>query len=221
MCICGKSCVLSVALLAAVTGSAVMTARGDDTPKTDAPKQATPPASKAGGAVVKRFEIKKEWTYAEDDSSFATLRKTWGRQAPALKIGKWEGEAQSLDKLKGKIVVIDFWATWCGPCKAAIPHTNEIAKKYADKGVKVFGVCNTRGSETMSAVAKQKSMEYPTGADNADASAKAYGVSWWPFYCVIDRDGVLRATGIDPKSLETVLDGLLAEQAAADANAKH
>ncbi len=62
-----------------------------------------------------------------------------GAPAPALKTGKWlQGEAiQSFEK--GKIYIVEFWATWCGPCRVTIPHLNELHKKFADKGVIVIG----------------------------------------------------------------------------------
>ena len=59
---------------------------------------------------------------------------------PALQVTNWiNGETATLASLKGKIVVLDFWATWCGPCLASIPHTNELAEKYKDKVVSVRG----------------------------------------------------------------------------------
>ena len=60
---------------------------------------------------------------------------------PELELSDWVDEKKKLtaDDMKGKIVVVDYWATWCGPCIASIPHNNEVAKEYADKGVVVVG----------------------------------------------------------------------------------
>lgn len=160
-----------------------------------------------------RAEMKREWFYqSNDDATWAKLQKMQGRSAGAIKAANWVGQKQELSKLKGQVVLIDFWATWCGPCKAAVPHTNEVMDKYRSKGVTVFGVCCSKGAGTMGAVAKATGMKYPTAADSGDQTAKAYGVGWWPWYVLVDRDGVVRAAGLMPTKLEDAIDALLREQ---------
>jgi thiol-disulfide isomerase/thioredoxin len=129
------------------------------------------------------------------------------KPAPALSLHDWTGQAVTPEKAKGKIVLIDFWATWCGPCIAQIPHANEIAKMYADKGVIVYGACCVQGSETMAASAKKNNMEYPTGK-LTEKDTSNWQISFWPTYAVVDRDGKLRALGLRPD----YVDALLVEQ---------
>ncbi len=135
-----------------------------------------------------------------------------GQMAPRLELFGWiNGEVQP-QAMKGQIVVVDFWATWCGPCKRAIPHNNEILKKYAGKGVLVIGACGSgRGEEKMAETARQLKAEYPN-ARASKACTEAWKVQWWPTYAVIDRAGKLRALGIQPEYVEKVLDALLEEQ---------
>src|SRR5207245_10648264 len=78
-----------------------------------------------------------------------------GKPMPSLDVTNWiNGEVKPAD-LKGKVVVVDFYATWCGPCMAAIPHNNEMLKKYQSKGLVIIGVCtNKRGQETFAANAR-------------------------------------------------------------------
>src|SRR5215204_1118499 len=96
------------------------------------------------------------------------LDEMQGKPAPALQLDNWmNSKPVQLSDLKGKIVVLDFWATWCGPCISAIPHANEISKKYADKGVVFIGVCAQRGAEKMSETASKHKIEYPIAADSA------------------------------------------------------
>ena len=64
---------------------------------------------------------------------------------PAMKLQDFEGKSISSDQFKGKIIVLDFWATWCGPCIAEIPSLNRLQEKYASKGVKVVGVALASG----------------------------------------------------------------------------
>jgi thiol-disulfide isomerase/thioredoxin len=171
-------------------------------------ESSTPPASPK--AVFKR-----EWTWARGESQHAALERIIGKPAPAITVGPWHGAAPpAMSELKGKIVLIDFWATWCGPCIKAIPHTNEIAAKFKDRGVVVFGVCNTRGGEAMRKAATKHGMKYPTAQDQSNASAKSWGVQWWPFYVIVDREGIVRAAGLRPNKVDAALDELLKEQPA-------
>ena len=130
---------------------------------------------------------------------------------PELPLGEWHGKAVTAAQVKGKIVLVDFWATWCGPCIAQIPHANEIAEKYASKGVVVMGACCPQGAESMDSTATEKGMKYPTGK-LAEPTVKSWHIGFWPTYAVIDRHGELRAIGLRPDYVEKVLDELLSEQ---------
>jgi len=92
----------------------------------------------------------------------------------------------TLASLRGRVVVLDFWATWCGPCVVSIPHLIELHQKYAEQGLVIVG--HTDGSSTgLEAFIKAKNIPYliSVGADIGDA----YGVSGIPYVFVIDPDG--------------------------------
>ena len=122
-----------------------------------------------------------------------------------------DGEEISLSDFKGKVVILDFWATWCPPCVKEIPHFNELAKEYADKGLVVFGVSVDRdGASAVNKFIKNKiPINYPLVLYNK-ATYETYqrylpvdrrgGI---PFTFVIDREGNIRNhyVGYRPKEL--------------------
>ena len=136
-----------------------------------------------------------------------------GKPAPALQVVNWVNSTPlSLAELKGKIVVLDFWGVWCGPCIASIPHNNELAAKYRDAGVIFVGVCHPRDVEKMEATVKEKGLKYATAQDPASATIKAYKVDSYPDYYLIDRQGILRVADCANNKVEAAIKQLLAEK---------
>jgi thiol-disulfide isomerase/thioredoxin len=125
----------------------------------------------------------------------------------------WINGSLDNQKAEGKILVIDFWATWCGPCLNAIPHNNEVAKKYADKGVVVVGVCTGSGQDKFLSVAKERGIKYPAARDPGSLSARAWGVRFYPTYAIVDRTVKVRAIGLTPADIGKVLDHMIEGQA--------
>jgi cytochrome c biogenesis protein CcmG/thiol:disulfide interchange protein DsbE len=115
-----------------------------------------------------------------------------GKPAPALALKDWvNSKALTPADLKGKIVVLDFWATWCGPCLASIPHNNELARKYSPQGVIFIGVCSPNGVHQMKETVQKFKIEYPVAADNGGATFEAFMADGYPDYYVINRQGKL------------------------------
>ena len=160
------------------------------------------------GESVDELARKAYWGNAEDREQ---LFKMLGKPAPALLMTQWRGKEVKPEDMKGKIVLVDFWATWCPPCKRAVPHHNEIARKYADRGVLVVGACGGGQEDRMEAFADETKMAYPTGKVSAE-TATAWGMQSPPHYVIVDRKGNVRAVSIRPEAIEPILDALLAEQ---------
>ena len=139
---------------------------------------------------------------------------------PAINVTGWVNGEVKPEEMKGKVVIVDFYATWCGPCMAAIPHNNELLKKYKDKGLVIVGVCtSSRGQDKMEQNAKDKGIEYPVARDPGQKSEKAWAVRYYPTYAIIDRKGVVRVVGLQPDHVEEVVKKLLDESVASTGTA--
>jgi thiol-disulfide isomerase/thioredoxin len=133
------------------------------------------------------------------------------RLAPPFAVTTMDGQHISLDDLTGKVVLIDFWATWCGPCRAALPHMREIAKKFAGQPLIVLSVSvDTDEGRWKEFVAKNE-MTWPQYLDRGFTGpvAKLFGVQAIPHTFTIDSDGVLQDEHIGDASIEGKLKKLI------------
>ena len=142
-----------------------------------------------------------------------------GAVAPDFTTTDLAGKPVKLSDYRGKVVVLDFWATWCGPCINSMPHTQEVAAKYKDQGVVVLGSCTSDTRDKFESWVKANQAKYPDfifshdpaerGADRA--SAKLYGVGGIPQQFIIGRDGKIAATVTGYLAGEVLLDAALAK----------
>jgi thiol-disulfide isomerase/thioredoxin len=159
-------------------------------------------------------EFPDDWTWDNKPEVRAAHAALEGKPMPALHVTDWINGGITAQGIKGKVVVVDFYATWCGPCMRAIPHNNELLKKYAGKGLVIIGVCtSSEGQDSFVVNAKQHGLTYPAARDPELKSEKAYAVRYYPTYVVIDRKGIVRAIGLQPDHVEAVVEKLLAEPA--------
>jgi thiol-disulfide isomerase/thioredoxin len=163
---------------------------------------------------VRAGEFPDDWTWDTDEPGARKAHaELEGKPMPKLEVSDWANGEVKPDDLKGKVIIVDFYATWCGPCMAAIPHNNELLKKYKDQGLAIVGVCtSSEGQDQMEKTVKDRGIEYPTAKDPGEKSSKAYAVQYYPTYVLIDRKGIVRAIGLQPDHVETVVQKLLAEK---------
>ncbi|MEO1236630.1 MAG: TlpA disulfide reductase family protein [Planctomycetota bacterium] len=159
-----------------------------------------------------KAEFPDSWFWGEP-SQRAKHAELEGKPMPQLKLSDWRNGRLTKRATRGKILVVDFWATWCGPCIAAIPKNNRIAEEYADRGVIVLGVCGSRnGQERFDQVVEAEGIKYPVARDKTTESGEAWRVMWWPTYALVDREGIVRAVGLKTGHVEDAVKELLKEQ---------
>jgi peroxiredoxin/Tfp pilus assembly protein PilF len=135
------------------------------------------------------------------------------RMAPPFAVTTIDGQRISLDDLKGKVVLLDFWATWCTPCREALPHVRDIAKKFQDQPLVVLSVSLDTDEQKWKDFITKNEMTWPQYRDPAGFTgpiAKMFGVEAIPHTFTIDADGVLQDEHIGDASIEGKLKKLVA-----------
>ncbi|HET6879927.1 MAG TPA: DUF2092 domain-containing protein [Pirellulales bacterium] len=138
-----------------------------------------------------------------------------GKPAPELKQELLDGGQFSLKEQKGKIVILDFWATWCGPCVREMPLVAKVADEYQKKGVSLYCVNQGEESDAIRDFLKEKELKVTVSLDPEGEAGNAYGVQGIPTLVLIDKAGVVQSVhiGFSPEIgdiLKKELDALLA-----------
>jgi uncharacterized protein (TIGR03435 family) len=123
-------------------------------------------------------------------------------QAPSGPLPSWEA-------LRGKVVVLEFWATWCGPCIAAIPHLNELADKFKDQPVQFIAITD-EAEKVVTPFLRKKPLHAWIGLDTDKSMFKDYGVTGIPHTVVVDQKGIIAAITYPTSLTEEHLKDLLA-----------
>ena len=135
------------------------------------------------------------------------------RMAPPFAVTTSNGDKLALDDLQGKVVLVDFWATWCGPCQAAVPAIKKIANKFQGEPFIVLSVSVDNDQEKWKEFVARNEMTWPQYFDGGfgGAMAKSFGVQAIPHTFTIDADGVLQDERIGDTAIEGKIKKLIAK----------
>jgi peroxiredoxin len=137
-----------------------------------------------------------------------------GARAPAFNLTTMDGERVTLADLRGKVVIVDFWASWCEPCGHAMPALDRLYSRYKGNGLVVVGVSVDQTERNARSFLRRTHVSFPVAHDADHAVAERYSPPTMPSTYVIDRRGVVRHVHAgfrsgDAQRLEQVVRGLL------------
>ncbi len=113
-----------------------------------------------------------------------------GKKAPNFTLKTADGSVIELRKLKGKVVVVNFWATWCGPCRAEIPALSDVYERYKSKGLEIVGISvDEEGWKEVSSFTRRYAIPYPIVIDNGNALRAFGNFTAIPMTFIIDKEG--------------------------------
>jgi peroxiredoxin len=128
-----------------------------------------------------------------------------------LKYTAVDGKQVDLTKMRGKVVLVDFWATWCRPCRDEVPNVVAAYKKYHEKGFEVVGVSLDEDKDAMLAYTKEQGMTWPQHFDGKGEVSSRYGIQSIPAMWLVDKKGMIRSTEARGEQLTALIEKLLAE----------
>jgi len=145
-----------------------------------------------------------------------------GSAAPEINVATWiNGEATTLAELRGRVVLLEFWATWCKPCQAMFPKLRRLNEEYGARGLEVVALTRhymayratadsqSEELELMRKVVREHSLAFRVGVAEDERTQELYGATGLPMLALIDRNGVVRYAhfggGEDPKFNETLM----------------
>lgn len=154
---------------------------------------------------------------SSDNDLQGAVKDLIGKAAPDFTLKQLGGGNVNLKDLKGSVVVLDFWATWCGPCVEGLPHVDAIYKDNKDKGLKAFAVNMQEEPDAVKAFIEQKKLSVPVLLETKGDVAEKYKVEGIPETVVIGKDGVVKkvfvGTGPDSEEqLRKAVESALAEK---------
>lgn len=135
---------------------------------------------------------------------------TVGKAAPVFPLRDDSGNTVSLDRYRGKIVVMNLWASWCPPCRAEMPDLQTVSREFAKDGVIVIGVNQGESAERAAAFARSLDIAFPIWIDDTQRYGRLYAALGLPTTVVIDRRGIVERGFDGPLTIQQMRSALAA-----------
>jgi thiol-disulfide isomerase/thioredoxin len=162
-------------------------------------------------AMVKKYPADK-MVRTIHESVTKEMATMIGEQAPEIDLLTVEGKQLALSSMKGKVVMIDFWASWCGPCRKEMPFIVKLYDKYKGKGFEIYGVSLDQDKARWEEAIKHDGITWPQVSDLKyweSVAAKQYAVSGIPYTVLLDKEGKILSKGLRGHELELAIDAAL------------
>lgn len=137
-----------------------------------------------------------------------------GKTALDFQVVDLNGEPLSLAKFRGQVVLLDFWATWCGPCRAEMPNVKQTYEMYKNKKFQIVGISLDRAIVPLEEYIQKEGIAWPQYYDNGRNIANMYQVRAIPTTYLIDADGIIRYANLRGSALEVAVANLVEENMA-------
>ena len=146
-----------------------------------------------GGAFVAAVVLKQYFPSTGTAAQIAVA----GKAAPSFAVASTDGKMQTLAAYRGKIVVMNLWATWCPPCRSEMPDFEKLYETYRGRGLVVIGINQGESRQRAAAFAQSLHIKYPIWLDSQQQYGRTYIALGLPTTVVIDRAGVAVPPGFD------------------------
>jgi peroxiredoxin len=142
-------------------------------------------------------------------STIAFSQPAVGDKAKEITLPDTKGNTISLSSLKGKIVLIDFWASWCGPCRRSVPELKKVYSKYQSKGFEIYGISLDADKNDWMQALKEDKINWIRVNDLKGETAGIWNVAYIPTVYLLDKEGKILAINPSHEELDALLRKLL------------